>query len=116
MFNKRNFVMGVGFALTAALASSSAFAKAPDLWWDHVEFAGGDRAACVAKAESVMAAKVKEKAKKGEDNVTARTEETVAVIECLPVDGKTITMIVVSSSNLDAGNNLFEALKKGMVE
>lgn len=116
MFNKRNFVIGAGLALTAALVSSPAFAKAPDLWWDHIEFTGGDKAACVATAESVMAAKVKAKAVKAEDSVTARTEETVAVIECLPMNGKTMTMVVVSSSNLEAGNNLFEALKKAMAK
>ncbi len=116
MFNKRNVVMCAGFALTAALASSSAFAQAPNLWWDHVEFGGGDKAACVAKAETVLAGKVKGKAKKGEDNVIARTEDTVAVVECLQMDGKTMTMVVVTSSNMEGGNNLFEALKKGMAE
>ena len=116
MFNKRNLVMGAGFALTAALGSSSACAGAPNVWWDHVEFAGGDKAACVAKAETVMGAKVKEKATKAEDNVTVRTEETFAVVECLQMDGKTVTMVLVSSSTMEGGNNLFEALKKGMTE
>lgn len=116
MFNKRNLVMGAGFVLTAALGSSSAFAQAPNLWWDHVEFGGNDKAACVAKAETILAGKVGMKAKKGEVNVIARSEDTVAVVECLQMDGKTMTMVVVTSSNMEGGNNLFEALKKAMAE
>jgi len=116
MFNKRKFIMGAGFVLTAALGSSSAFAQAPNLWWDHVEFGGGDKAACVAKAETVVAGKVKAKAKKGEDNVVARSEDTVAVVECLPMDGKVMTMVVVTSSDMEGGNNLYEALKKSMAK
>jgi hypothetical protein len=46
--------------------------------------------------------------------VIARTEDTVAVIECLPMGDKTTAMILVSSSDVEGGSKVFESLKKGM--
>lgn len=115
MLKPRNRTLGMGLGSATLLAASTAFAAAPDTWWDHVEFAG-NHAACVAQAETVMSGKIKGNAKKGEDNVVARDEETVAVIECLPMGDKMVAMVLVSSSNVESGNQVFESLKRGMAK
>lgn len=108
----RVFIPGLIALLT--LASSVASAAPPNLWWDHQPVSMPTQAACVARAEGVMKDGFEGKLSVEKDAVNGRNDSTKAVIECIQHGDGILVMTLVTSSDVQSGDKLFNTLKAGM--
>lgn len=103
-----------GLIALLTLASSVATAAPPNLWWDHQPASAPTQAACVARAEGLMKAGFEGKLSVKKDAVNGRNDTTKAVIECIKHGHEILVMTLVTSSDVESGDKLFNALKTGM--
>ena len=119
--NKSKPVLSHVVALFAALFATSTFAMPPNLWWDHVEPGLSSQSECMEKADTVLRREtaasmaVKPENFEGDDRmILFHNDTTRAVIECMQMGDRQLVLIMTTSNELEFGNKLYEALKKGM--
>jgi hypothetical protein len=110
------FVAGIAVLCMAFLASGSALAAPPNLWWDHLGPMNISQSACVGKAKTLLSANNAGKISASEDSLHAKNDTSISVIECLPFGEGMTVMVVVSSNDVEKGDRLFNQLKNGMTE
>jgi hypothetical protein len=105
------------FLVSSLMIGANPYAwAAPNLWWDHFEAPTPDQGQCVKQAVSLMTAQQAGQITSSADSVRAWSEKTVGVAECIPFGDKLVIAVLVSSSDVDAGSALFNALKAGMMK
>ncbi|MGR9105391.1 MAG: hypothetical protein ACU843_00520 [Gammaproteobacteria bacterium] len=99
-----------------ALSSGTAFAAAPNLWWDHIGPLDISQKDCIAKGKNLLSSNKAGKIQESVDSLHAMNDTSISVIECLPFGKGMTVMVVVSSSDVGKGDKMFNNLKKGMAK
>jgi len=110
------FVLVVASLSLSLLASGSALAASPNLWWDHIGPLDISQSDCITKGRQLLSENKAGRIQGSEDSLHAKNDTSISVIECLSF-GKGMTVsVVVSSNNVAQGDKLFNSLKSGMAK